>query len=273
MSDFLFSIMGNKKPFFNRTRLLLGDEMMNKLDEIRVIIFGVGGVGSWCAEGLVRSGIGHLTIVDSDRVCITNVNRQMMATSHTVGMVKVEALKERLKEINPDVEIEAIQAIYSEETATRFNLDSYDYVVDAIDSLKDKAALILHATRSKAKFFSSMGAALKLDPTKIEVSEFWKVKGCPLARTLRQRFKKKKQYPSKKFLCVFSEELLENKGKESSCGTEKCVCPKTNIAPGDPSLANHEWCSSKARINGSLMHITSIFGLTLAGLVLRDINS
>lgn len=262
----------NQKPFFNRTRLLLGDEKMKRLDETRVIIFGVGGVGSWCAEGLVRSGIGHLTIVDSDRVCITNVNRQMMATSKTIGMVKVSALAERLHEINPDVEIETIQAIYSEETASDFDLDSYDYVVDAIDSLKDKAALILNATKSKAKFFSSMGAALKMDPTRIEVAEFWKVKGCPLARALRQRFKKRKEYPKKKFLCVFSDELLVNQGKESSCGTDKCVCPKTSAAPGDPDLADHEWCSSKAQINGSLMHVTSIFGLTLAGLILRDIK-
>lgn len=264
--------MGNKKAFFNRARLLLGDEIMKSLDETRVIIFGVGGVGSWCAEGLVRSGIGHLTLVDSDRVCITNVNRQMMATSKTIGMVKVEALKERLLEINPDVEIETIQAIYSEDTASQFDLDSYDFVVDAIDSLKDKAALILHATRSKAKFFSSMGAALKLDPTKIEVAEFWKVRGCPLARALRQRFKKRKEFPKRKFLCVFSEEVLSNQGKESSCGTDKCVCPKTTHAVGDESLANHEWCSSKAQINGSLMHITAMFGLTLAGLILRSIQ-
>lgn len=263
--------MGNKKPFFNRTRLLLGDEMMNKLDSTRVIIFGVGGVGSWCAEGLVRSGIGHVTIVDSDRVCITNVNRQMMATSRTIGMVKVEALKERLLEINPDVDVRAVQAIYSQETAPDFDLDSYDYVVDAIDSLQDKTALILHATRSKARFFSSMGAALKLDPTKVEVAEFWNVKGCPLARALRQRFKKRKEFPKKKFLCVYSDELIENRGQESSCGTDRCVCPKNENAEGDPDLANHEWCSSKARINGSLMHITSIFGLTLSGLILNDI--
>ncbi|MCH5227768.1 MAG: tRNA threonylcarbamoyladenosine dehydratase [Muribaculaceae bacterium] len=264
--------MGNKKPFFNRTRLLLGDEMMTSLDKARVIIFGVGGVGSWCAEGLVRSGIGHLTIVDSDRVCITNINRQMMATSKTIGMVKVEALKERLHEINPDVEVNAIQAIYSEETADQFDLDSFDYVVDAIDSLKDKASLILHATRSKSKFFSSMGAALKIDPRKIEVAEFWKVRGCPLARALRQRFKKQKRYPAKKFLCVYSDELIDNKGKESSCGTDRCVCPKSENGVGDPSLVNHEWCSSKARINGSLMHVTSIFGLTIAGLILEDIH-
>ena len=260
-----------RKPFFNRSRLLLGDDLMQKLEETKVIIFGVGGVGSWCAEGLVRSGVGHLTIVDSDRVCVTNVNRQMMATSHTIGMVKVEALKSRLLEINPEVEITAVQAIYSNENASQFDLDSYDYVVDAIDSLKDKVALILHATRSKSKFFSSMGAALKLDPTKIEVAEFWKVRGCPLARALRQRFKKLKEYPAKKFLCVFSEELLDNRGKESSCGTDRCVCPKSENAPGDASLANHEWCSSKARINGSLMHVTSIFGLTISGLIIKDI--
>ena len=264
--------MGNDKPYFNRTRLLLGDESMKRLEDLRVIIFGVGGVGSWCAEGLVRSGVGHVTIVDSDRVCITNVNRQMMATSKTIGMVKVEALKERLKEINPEIDITAIQEIYSEETADRFDLDSYDFIVDAIDSLKDKAALILHATRSKAKFYSSMGAALKLDPTKIEVAEFWKVRGCPLARALRQKFKRQHQFPKKKFLCVFSEEVLENKGKASNCGTEQCVCPKTETGPGNPSLSNHEWCSSKAQINGSLMHITAIFGLTLAGLILRDVK-
>lgn len=264
--------MSNKKPFFNRTRLLLGDETMDDLSKARVIIFGVGGVGSWCAEGLVRSGIGHLTVVDSDRVCITNVNRQMMATSTTVGMVKVEALKERLLEINPGVDIETYQAIYSTETADQFDLDSYDYVIDAIDSLKDKATLILNATRSKAKFYSSMGAALKLDPTKVEVSEFWQVRGCPLARALRQRFKKRREYPAKKFKCVFSEEVLANKGKESSCGTDRCVCPKTTTAVGNHELANHEWCSSKAIINGSLMHITAIFGLTLAGLVMKDIS-
>lgn len=265
--------MGNGKPIFNRTRLLLGDEMMNRLEEVKVIIFGVGGVGSWCAEGLVRSGIENITIVDSDRVCITNVNRQMMATTRTIGMVKTEALKERLLEINPSAKITAIQAIYSEETAGNFDLDSYDYVVDAIDSLKDKALLIDNATRSKARFFSSMGAALKLDPTEVKVAEFWNVKGCPLARALRQRFKRLKKFPAKKFKCVYSEELLENKGKASSCGTDRCVCPKNETAPGDPSLANHEWCSSKAQINGSLMHITAMFGLTLCGLILKDIKS
>ena len=263
--------MGNKRPVFNRSRLLVGDVVMQRLEDIKVIIFGVGGVGSWCAESLVRSGVCHLTIVDSDKVCVTNVNRQMMATTHTIGMVKVEALKDRLLEINPEADIRSVQAIYSEEAAAQFCLNDFDYVIDAIDSLKDKVALIEHATRSNCKFFSSMGAALKIDPLEVKVAEFRNVRGCPLARALRNKFKKLKRWPAKKFLCVYSEELLSNKGSASYCGTDKCLCPKAERGVGDPSLENHEWCSSKAQINGSLMHITAIFGLTISGLIIKDI--
>ena len=262
--------MGIERAVFNRSRLLLGNEAMNRLDHAKVIIFGVGGVGSWCAEALVRSGVTHITIVDSDRVCITNINRQLMATTATVGKVKVDALKEHLLLINPQARIDARQQIFSSETAETFDLGSYDYIIDCIDSLKDKALLIEMATRTKARFYSSMGAALKLDPTRIQVAEFWKVKGCPLARALRNRFKRRKEFPAKKFLCVFSDELLENKGHNSACGTDRCMCPKAAEGPGDKTLLNHEWCSSKAQINGSLMHITAMFGLTLAGLVIKD---
>ena len=262
--------MGIERGVFNRAQLLLGSDAMERLNSIKVIIFGVGGVGSWCAESLVRSGISHLTVVDSDRVCITNINRQLMATVKTVGQVKVEALKERLLTINPMAEIDARQQIFSEETADSFCLDSYDYIIDAIDSLKDKRLLIEMACNTKAVFFSSMGAALKMDPTRIKVAEFWKVEGCPLARALRQRFKRLKRKPARKFLCVYSDELLENKGHNASCGTEKCMCPKAKNGPGDAALLNHEWCSSKAQINGSLMHITAIFGMTIAGLVVKD---
>lgn len=262
--------MGIERGIFNRAQLLLGSDAMERLNSIKVIIFGVGGVGSWCAESLVRSGISHLTVVDSDRVCITNINRQLMATVKTVGQVKVEALKERLLTINPMAEIDARQQIFSEETADSFCLDSYDYIIDAIDSLKDKRLLIEMACNTKAVFFSSMGAALKMDPTRIKVAEFWKVEGCPLARALRQRFKRLKRKPARKFLCVYSDELLENKGRNASCGTEKCMCPKAKNGPGDAALLNHEWCSSKAQINGSLMHITAIFGMTIAGLVVKD---
>lgn len=245
---------------------------MCRISEAKVIIFGVGGVGSWCAECLVRSGIRHLTVVDSDRVCITNVNRQLMATTRTIGKVKVEALKERLLSINPMAAIDARQQIFNEESAAGFQLDTYDFIIDAIDSLKDKMLLIEMACRTKARLFSSMGAALKMDPTRIHVAEFWKVQGCPLARALRQRFKKMKIRPARKFQCVYSDELLENKGHNATCGTERCMCPKAQDGPGDAALLNHEWCSSKAQINGSMMHITAIFGLTIAGLVLQELS-
>lgn len=263
--------MAIDQAIFRRSELLLGDEAMSRIAEKRVIIFGVGGVGSWCAESLVRSGIRKLTIVDSDRVCITNINRQLMATTKTVGQVKVDALKERLLSINPSAEITALQQIFTAETASQFCLEEYDYIIDAIDSLKDKALLILLACQTKAKFFSSMGSALKLDPTRIKTAEFWKVQGDPLARALRNRFKRDKQFPKRKFQCVYSDELLENKGHNTTCGTEQCMCPKAKNGPGDPNLLNHEWCSSKAQINGTLSHITAIFGFMLAGLVVQDV--
>ena len=262
--------MAFTQAIFRRAELLLGDEVMSSIGQKRVIIFGVGGVGSWCAESLVRSGITHLTIIDSDRVCITNINRQLMATSKTVGQVKVEALKERLLSINPQAEITALQQIFTAETADSFDIGSYDYIIDAIDSLKDKTLLILMATQTQAKFYSSMGAALKLDPTRIKTAEFWKVQGDPLARALRKRFKRDGQYPKRKFQCVYSDELLENKGHNATCGTEQCMCPKAKVGSGDPTLLNHEWCSSKAQINGTLAHITAIFGFMLAGLVIQD---
>ena len=244
--------MAIEDAIFQRSELLLGDEAMQQIGSKRVIIFGVGGVGSWCAESLIRSGIRHLTIVDSDRVCASNINRQLMATTLTVGQVKVDALRERLLSINPSAEIITIEKVFNEETADTFDLDSYDYIIDAIDSLKDKALLILLATRSKAKFFSSMGAALKIDPTRIRVTEFWKVEGDPLARMLRKRFKQNDQYPKRKFQCVYSDELLQNKGPQPE---EK-----------EETLSQ----ITKGQTNGSLAHITAIFGFTLAGLVLQD---
>ena len=259
-----------EQAIFRRTELLLGDDSMQRIAQKRVIIFGVGGVGSWCAESLVRSGIRRLTIVDSDRVCITNINRQLMATTKTVGQVKVEALRERLLSINPGAEITALQQIFTAETAESFHLADYDYVIDAIDSLKDKALLILMACEAGVGFFSSMGAALKADPTRIQVAEFWRIKGDPLARALRKRFKRDGTYPKRKFKCVFSDELLQNLGHNATCGTEQCMCPKAKSGPGDPKLLNHEWCSSKAQINGTLAHITAIFGFMLAGLVIED---
>lgn len=232
---------------FDRTALLVGEKAMERISQVKVIIFGIGGVGSWVAECLVRTGVRHITLVDSDEVSITNINRQMPATSKTVGQIKTEAAKQRLLEINPEAEIETLNLFYDFHTAPNIDLKEYDYIVDAIDSLKDKALLILNAVKSGSKFYSSMGAALKIDPSKVKVGEFWSVKGCPLARALRQKFKKEKQFPSRKFLCVYSEELLDNKGTST------------------------ETCEYKARINGSLCHITAIFGMTLAGEIIKDI--
>ncbi len=258
------------KGIFHRTELLVGAQNMTKLTQARVIIFGIGGVGSWCAESLIRTGIVNLTLVDSDRVCITNVNRQLQATSKTVGQVKTEALKNRLLEINPGANITTLQKIYCKENYQDFNLDQYDYIIDAIDSLSNKIHLIRTATKTKAVFISSMGAALKVDPTQIKVDTFWKVKGCPLARHIRKMLRKI-EMPAKDFLCVYSEEQLENAGGDDTCGTEKCLCPKAENGPGETDLLNHEWCSLKASINGSLVHITAIFGFTIAGLVIKDI--
>lgn len=232
----------NMSPIYSRTELLLGSQAMNSLAEKRVIIFGVGGVGSWCAEALVRSGITHLTMVDNDLVAISNINRQLPATSSTIGQPKVEVMRRRLMEINPEAEIVARQQRYSADTAASYDLEGYDYVIDAIDSLQDKANLILHATSLHVRLFSSMGAALKSDPSRIRVAEFWKVNGCPLAAALRRRFRKAGNYPSAKFSCVYSDELLQNR------------------------LTNHD----EPRANGTLIHITAVFGLTLASMVIRD---
>ncbi|MDR3046233.1 MAG: tRNA threonylcarbamoyladenosine dehydratase [Bacteroidales bacterium] len=259
------------KGLFNRTELLLGKEVMKRMETVKVIVFGIGGVGGWCAESLVRSGICHLTIVDSDRVCVTNLNRQVMATTQTVGKVKVEVLKQRLLEINPAAEITAMQMIYSQDTAADFHLEEYDYILDAIDSLAHKVDLMVTATQYPAKFFSSMGAALKIDASRIKITEFWKVNGCPLAALIRKRMKRRATYPAKKFLCVYSDEVLENKGVNTSCGLEQCLCPKSDQEIGNPDLTNHEWCSLKARINGTSSHIPAIFGFMMAGLVVQDV--
>ena len=263
--------MSIEKGIFQRTSLLLGNETMDKISRVRVIIFGVGGVGSWCAESLVRSGVKYLTIVDSDRVCITNINRQLHATMSTVGHIKTDVLKNRLLDINPYAEITAIQRIYNQENHDSFKLEEFDYIIDAIDSVSSKIHLIRMATRTNAVFFSSMGASLKIDASRIHVGEFWVVKGCPLAAIVRKRIKRG-ELPAKKFLCVYSDEVLDNRGSGASCGTEKCLCPKNNSSTGgNPELSDHEWCSKKAVINGTLAHITAIFGFTLAGLVIKDI--
>lgn len=235
--------MYKETEIFRRTQRLAGAGGMARLHAARVLVVGVGGVGSWCAEALVRSGIRRLTIADMDSVCVSNINRQLPATTSTVGRPKVEVMRERLLDINPHAEIEALQRCYTAETADSFALQTFDYVVDAIDSLAHKAHLIRSVCAQPAtRLFSSMGAAMKSDPSHIGVAEFWKVKGCPLAAALRRRFKREKQFPARKFKCVYSDELLPNLGADA-------------VEPN---------------ANGTFVHATAIFGLTLAGLVVRD---
>ena len=238
-------------PRFNRLRLLLGDETLMQIMQKRVIVFGVGGVGSWCAESLVRSGICDITLVDADKVCITNINRQLLATTSTIDGVKVDVMKRRLLDINPSAQVTALEKRYDDSSASEFNLNDYDYVIDAIDSLADKALLIRNACDSTATLFASMGAALKTDSSRIATAEFWKVQGCPLAAALRRRFKKSKQLPSRKFRCVYSDEVFPNRGGEID---------------NDGSMT-----FNKVSINGTLAHTTAIFGLKLAELVINDI--
>lgn len=263
---------------FQRTALLLGQPYLEKAANTKVILFGIGGVGSWCAEALIRSGIGHLTMVDSDVVSITNINRQLPATTKTVGKPKIEVLKERLSEINPAASIIGLQEIYSPETADSFALDTYDFIIDAIDSLSNKVHLIQQATRTNAVFFSSMGAALKTDPTRIKVTEFWKVNGCPLAAALRSRIRKLGG-TGKKFLCVYSDEIFPNKGEstggksnmETVTGEDNNSTP--NNKPQKPVMTGQNWDSKKASINGTVSYMPAMFGMTIAGLVTQELMS
>ena len=213
---------------------------MALLQSKRVILFGIGGVGSWCAECLIRTGLTHLTIVDGDTVQASNLNRQLSATQATLGMPKVEALKARLLEINPDAEIEAICTMYNEQCTKDgpFDLSQYDYVIDAIDSVADKTDLLLYASRLKGvKIFSSMGAALRFDPTQVTTGELMSIKGDALAKAVRARMKRLDRHPSKKIRCVYSTEQAQ-----------------------------------KCETRGSLMQVTAVFGLTLASMVIGDLK-
>ena len=226
--------------FFSRSEALLGAEAMKALRTKRVIIFGVGGVGSYAAEALIRTGLTHLTIVDGDTVQPSNINRQLPATRATLGMPKVEALKERLLSINPDAEIEAVAEFYHDDDENlKSKILHHQYLIDAIDSVDDKVHLILYASRVRGmKVFSSMGAALRFDPTKVTTGELMTIQGDALAKAVRARMKKIGLHPNKKIRCVYSTEQAQR-------------------------------CETR----GSLMQVTATFGLTLASLVIRDLTS
>lgn len=238
--------MTGSDDVFGRARLVLGEEAMETLSRVRIAMFGLGGVGGWCAESLVRTGARRLTLVDSDVVCASNINRQLMATSVTVGRPKVEVLAERLREINPDVELDVRRQFYDASTAGEFDFSDFDYVIDAIDSLDSKVLLIRNALSSpKTTLFSSMGAALRSDPFQIRRDEFRKVSGDGLARALRRRFRESGGIPECRFVCVWS--------------------PERRVLAVPPE-------AGEARVNGSLVHTTAVFGFALASLVVEDVE-
>ena len=251
---------------FHRQALLVGERAMAAAKQTRAILFGIGGVGSWCAESLVRSGIGSLTIVDSDLICMTNINRQLPATTATVGQVKTAVLAKRLRQINPDCDVNAIPEVFHYTTAERFNLAGYNYVVDAIDSLSPKVDLITSTLDSGTQLVSSMGASCKLDPTRIRIGTFWRVEGCPLASKLRKRLRKRGVKGD--FPCVYSDEVRDPFliGLGNSDTYDDRILP-----PGHPEIPAREPFSAKAQINGSAVHITATFGFYLSWLLLRDL--
>lgn len=237
---------------FSRTELLLGSEAMDKLRHSHVAIFGIGGVGSFAVEALARSGIGSLSLIDDDVVSVTNINRQLIATLETVGQSKVEVMKSRILNINPDAEIFTHQCFYTAQTAAAFNLSQYDYIIDAIDTISSKLELIERSYKNKIPVISCMGAGNKLDPTRFEVSDIYKTSVCPLARVMRRELKAR-HIPHLKVVYSKEEALKPAAPAE-----------KETITPNRPGAA-------KRQTPGSISFVPSVAGLILAGEVIREL--
>lgn len=244
---------------FSRTQLLLGEENMQRLSQAKVAIFGIGGVGAYVAEALARSGIGSFVLVDDDKVCLTNINRQIIATRKTVGQYKAEVMRDRILDINPKAEVEVRKCFYLPENAHEFDFSQYSYVVDAVDTVTAKIEIIMRAKEAGVPVMSSMGAGNKLDPTKFAVADIYKTSMCPLARVMRYELKKR---GVKKLKVVYSTEkpIRPLEDMSISCRTN-CICP-----PG----AQHK-CTERRDIPGSVAFVPSVAGLMIAGEVVRDL--
>lgn len=244
---------------FSRTQLLFGADAMGKLAASRVAVFGIGGVGGYTVEALARSGVGAIDLIDDDRVCLTNINRQIVATRKTVGKHKVDVMEERILDINPKCKVRAYKCFYLPETKDQFNFSEYDYVIDAVDTVTAKISLIIQANEAGTKVISCMGAGNKLDPTAFEVSDIYKTSICPLARVMRRELKKR---GVKKLKVVYSKEkaLRPLEDMSISCRTN-CICP-----PGAERK-----CTDRRDIPGSVAFVPSVAGLILAGEVIKDL--
>jgi tRNA A37 threonylcarbamoyladenosine dehydratase len=244
---------------FSRTELILGLDSTSILADKTVAVFGIGGVGSYAVEGLVRSGVGHFVLIDDDRVCLTNINRQLIATQRTIGKAKVEVMRDRILEINPSATVEIHQCFYGKETADQFDLLKWSYIIDCIDTVSSKLLLVETAVKNSIPILSCMGAGNKVDPTKFEITDIKKTSVCPLARVMRQELKKRR---ISKLKVLYSREIPikpaesgENKCKKS------CICPSGTTRK----------CTTRRQIPGSVSFVPSVAGLIIAGEVIKDL--
>lgn len=245
---------------FSRTQLLLGQDGMDRLANARVAVFGVGGVGGFTVEALARSGVGAIDLIDDDKVCLTNINRQIIALRSTVGKYKVDVAAERLRDINQNIQVNTYKTFYMPDTAHQFDFSQYDYVVDAIDTITGKLELVMQAHKAGTPIICSMGAGNKLNPTAFRVADIYKTSVDPLARVMRHELRKR---GIKKLKVVYSEELPMRPVDDmaSSCRTN-CICP--------PGAARK--CTERRDIPGSNAFVPSVVGLIIAGEVIKDLS-
>ncbi len=245
---------------FSRTQLLLGQEGMEKLFQARVAVFGIGGVGGYTVEALARSGVGTLDLIDDDKICLTNLNRQIFATRKTVGQYKVDIAQQRILEINPKAVVHTYKTFYAPQTAELFDFTQYDYVVDAIDTVTGKLELVEQAEKAGVPIISSMGAGNKMDPTAFEVADIYETSVCPLARVMRKELKKR---GIRKLKVVYSKEppMTPIDDMAISCRTN-CICP--------PGTARK--CTQRRQVPGSNAFVPSVVGLIIAGEVVKDLT-
>lgn len=244
---------------FSRTELLLGKDGIEKLASSRVAVFGIGGVGGYTVEALARSGVGTFDLIDDDKICITNINRQIYALRSTVGKYKVDVAKDRILDINPNAVVNTYKTFYTPETADEFDFSQYDYVVDAIDTVVGKLKIVEKAKEAKIPVISSMGAGNKMNPALFEVTDIFKTSVCPLAKVMRQELKKRK---IRKLKVVYSKEIpiKPNDDIEISC-KKHCVCPPGTVRK----------CTARRQIPGSNAFVPSVVGLIIAGEVVKDL--
>lgn len=232
---------------FSRTKLLLGEDAIEKLNRSKVAVFGVGGVGGYAVEALARSGVGNLDLIDNDRVSVTNINRQIIATHQTLGKYKVDVAKERILDINPECNVNVFKIFYMPDTENMFDFSNYDYIIDAIDTVSGKIALVMNAQKANVPIISSMGAGNKLNPSAFEVTDIYKTSVCPLARVMRNELKKR---GIKKLKVVYSKEK------------------PIKVTDGNKQK-NGEY---KKPIPGSVAFVPSVAGLIAAGEVICDLS-